>query len=142
MDERLLTIGELARRADVAPSTVRYYERRGLLQPDTRSSGQRRYRQATMRRLIFIGMLKDAGLTLDDIDGLLNAADVGAWKAIARRRLTDLDAEIASLQRARGYLEGALLCRYDHPLTDCVIMGSEIDRRPATNRHDEAGDRF
>ena len=131
MDERLLTIGEPARRADVATSTVRYYERRGLLQPDTRSAGQRRYRQATMRRLIFIGMLKDAGLTLDDIDGLLNAEDATAWKAIAGRRLTDLDAEIASLQRARDYLDGALLCRYDHPLTECAIMGAEIDRRLA-----------
>jgi DNA-binding transcriptional MerR regulator len=137
MDDRLMTIGELARRADVATSTVRYYERRGLLRADARASGQRRYRQPTMRRLIFIGMLKDAGLTLDDIDGLLNAEDVAAWKAIARRRLTDLDAEIAGLQRARDYLEGALLCRYDHPLTDCAIMGAEIDRRLAT-----AEDRF
>jgi hypothetical protein len=42
-----------------------------------------------------------------------------------------LSAEIERLQRARQYLEGALLCRYDHPLTDCKIMGGEIDRRLA-----------
>ncbi len=42
---------------------------------------------------------------------------------------SDLTAEIDRLDRARQYLEGALLCRFDHPLTDCKIMGSEIDRR-------------
>ena len=124
-----LTIGELARRAGVATSTVRYYERRGLLDPDGRESGQRRYRPTTLRRLVFIGMLQDAGLSLDDIDGILNAASVGEWKAIARRRLRSLDEEIAQLEHARAYLEGALLCRFDHPLTDCSVMGAEIDRR-------------
>lgn len=128
-DEPLLTIGEVARRAGVATSTVRYYERKGLLQADARRSGQRRYRPETLRRLVFIGMLQDAGLSLDDIAGILDAPDVDAWKAIARRRLAALDAEIERLQRARTYLEGALLCRYDHPATDCQVMGTEIDRR-------------
>ena len=127
--EDLLTIGEVARRAGVATSTVRFYERRGLLTADARHSGQRRYRTQTLRRLVFIGMLQDAGLSLDDIAGVLDAASVTEWKAIARQRLTALDAEIAGLQRAREYLDGALLCRYDHPATDCQIMGQEIDRR-------------
>ena len=42
-----------------------------------------------------------------------------------------LDDEIAQLQRAREYLAGALLCRFDHPATDCKIMSAEIDRRLA-----------
>ena len=125
----LLTIGEVARRAGVATSTVRFYERRGLLSADARRSGQRRYRPETLRRLVFIGMLQDAGLSLDDIIGVLNASSVTEWKAIARERLTVLDDEIVRLQRARDYLEGALLCRYDHPATECQIMGQEIDRR-------------
>jgi MerR family redox-sensitive transcriptional activator SoxR len=125
----LLTIGEAARRAGVATSALRYYERRGLLEADTRQSGQRRYTQSTLRRLIFIGMLQDAGLALDDIAGILDASSVKEWKAIARRRLDDLDAEIDRLERARGYLKGALLCRFDHPATECKIMGAEIDHR-------------
>jgi len=128
MDE-LLTIGEVARRARVATSAVRFYERRGLLQPDGRQSGQRRYRCDTLRRLVFIGMLQDAGLALDDIAGVLGAESVHDWKAIAARRLDALDAEIERLQRARSYLAGALLCRFDHPATDCRVMGAEIDRR-------------
>jgi MerR family copper efflux transcriptional regulator len=131
VDDALLTIGEVAHRAGVATSTVRFYERRGLLTADARRSGQRRYRPETLRRLVFIGMLQDAGLSLDDIIGVLDAATETEWKAIARQRLTALDNELARLQRARHYLQGALLCRYDHPVTDCHIMGQEIDRRLA-----------
>lgn len=136
MEDDLFTIGEVARRAGVATSTVRFYERRGLLTPDARQSGQRRYRAATMRRLVFIGMLQDAGLSLDDIAGVLGAATVADWKAIASRRLDVLDDEIARLRDARDYLAGALLCRYDHPATDCRIMGQEIDRRLARSATD------
>jgi len=138
MDDAQLTIGEVARRAGVATSTVRFYERQGLLTADARRSGQRRYRVETLRRLVFICMLQDTGLSLEDIAGVLDATHVADWKAIAHRRLALLDAEIARLQQARGYLEGALLCRYDHPATECQIMGQEIDRRlalPATDRN-------
>jgi DNA-binding transcriptional MerR regulator len=128
-EDGLVPIGELARRAGVATSAVRYYERRGLLRPDARRAGQRWYRPASLRRLVFIGMLQDAGLSLDDIDGIINAADRREWKAIGQRRLRALDEEIARLQHARSYLAAALLCRFDHPLTDCQIMGAEIDRR-------------
>jgi MerR family redox-sensitive transcriptional activator SoxR len=131
VDDASIPIGELARRAGVAPSAVRYYERRGLLAADDRRSGQRRYRPGTQRLLVFIGMLQDAGLSLDDIAGILGAADVEEWKEIGRRRLAALDEQIAALERARAYLGGALMCRYDHPLRDCAVMGAEIDRRLA-----------
>ena len=130
-DEALLTIGEVAARAGVATSAVRYYERRGLLEADERRSGQRRFREPTLRRLVFIGMLQDAGLSLDDIEVILGASTVDEWKAVARERLAALDAEIERLQRARAYLDGALLCRFDHPATECWVMGAEIDRRLA-----------
>jgi DNA-binding transcriptional MerR regulator len=128
-DPELLTIGEVARLAGVATSAIRYYERTGLLAADARRSGQRRYEPATLRRLVFIGMLQDAGLSLEDIAGVLGAGSVGEWKAIARERLDRLQEDIERLERARGYLEGALLCRFDHPATDCKVMGAEIDRR-------------
>ena len=126
-----MTIGQVAARAGVATSAVRYYERRGLLAADARQSGQRRYTPATLRRLVFIGMLQDAGLALDEIAGILDAPTVADWKAIAARRLDLLDEEIRRLEEARAYLAGALLCRYDHPATDCQVMGAEIDRRLA-----------
>jgi MerR family redox-sensitive transcriptional activator SoxR len=129
MTEPLMTIGEVAERAHVATSTIRYYERLGLVMADARASGQRRYRTVTLRRLVFVGMLQDAGLSLADITAILNAADVSEWKAIATRRLEALEEEIAALQQARTYLAGALFCRFDHPATECQVMGTEIDRR-------------
>jgi len=124
-----MTIGEVAHRAHVTTSTIRYYERRGLLRADARQSGQRRYKTETLRRLVFIGMMQDIGLTLDEVHGILHAATVIEWKAIAGQRLEALDEQIAQLQHARGLLASALLCRFDHPATDCTIMGAEIDRR-------------
>ncbi len=132
MEAEPLTIGEAAARTGLATSAIRYYERRGLVRADARVSGQRRFLEGTVRRLVFIGMLQDAGLDLDEIAGVLDAGSVAEWKAIARRRLAALDAEIERLQRAHDYLEGALLCRFDHPATDCRIMGEEIDRRLAS----------
>lgn len=129
MDEPELPIGDVANRVGVATSTLRYYERRGLAVADGRASGQRRYRPATVRRLVFIRMLQDAGLSLDDIEGMLAADDRDAWKDIARRRLAQLDDELARLAHARELLAAALLCRFDHPLEECRIMNAEIDRR-------------
>ncbi len=123
------TIGETGALVGVPTSTLRYYERRGLVGADHRESGQRRYRPATVRRLVFVGMLQDAGLSLDDIDGILAAGDNAAWKEIANERLDVLDAEIERLQRSRDLLAAALLCRFDHPLDECRIMNDEIDRR-------------
>ena len=95
-------------------------------------SGQRRYGGATIRRLIFVQMMQDAGLSLDDIQGILDADDLDAWKAIARERMTQLDEEIARLEHARELLALALICRFDHPLDECQVMNDEIDARLAT----------
>jgi MerR family redox-sensitive transcriptional activator SoxR len=131
MDEANRTIGDLATAAGVPTSTIRYYDRIGLLPADDRRSGQRRYGEASVRRLVFIGMLQDAGLSLDEIAGVLGAESIAEWKAIGRARLEVLNAEIDRLQHARDFLRGALNCRFDHPATDCKVMGAEIDRRLA-----------
>ena len=124
-----MAIGETAALVGVATSTLRYYERRGLIVADSRVSGHRRYAPSTVRRLVFVQMLQDAGLSLDDIQGVLDTGDGAAWKGIARERLAQLDEELARLHHSRELLATALLCRYDHPLDECKIMNGEIDRR-------------
>jgi hypothetical protein len=74
-------------------------------------------------------MMQDIGLTLDEVYGILHAATAAEWKSIAGQRLAALDEQIAQLQHARGLLAAALWCRFDHPATDCTVMGAEIDRR-------------
>lgn len=129
LPEFLTSIGEVAERANVATSTLRYYERRGLVIADGRRSGHRQYSPETIRRLVFVQMLQEAGLTLDEIQAILESGDNAAWKAVAQHRLTALDADIARLIHARELLAASLLCRYNHPLEECKIMNSEIDRR-------------
>lgn len=126
-----LPIGAVADLIGVATSTLRYYERRGLVDADARVAGQRRYRWPTVRRLVFIQMLQDAGLSLDDIQGVLDADDNASWKEIARQRLARLDEDIARMHLSRELLAASLLCRFDHPLDECHVMNGEIDRRLA-----------
>src|SRR3954471_16332583 len=90
-------IGEVANKIGVATSALRYYERRGLVAADGRVSGQRRYSASTVRRVVFVQMLQDAGLSLDEIQGVLEADDNAAWKDIARQRLVQLDEQIERL---------------------------------------------
>ena len=103
---RDLTIGGLAREGGVGVETVRYYQRRGLLETP-RADGVRRYDEDAARRLRFIRSAQTAGFTLEQIGELL-ALDAGQDRVrareLARTRLAELDAKIAELETARGAL--------------------------------------
>lgn len=105
----LLGIGEAARRAGVAPSTLRYYESAGLLPAPARRSGRRRYEPDVVQRLAVIDAAKRAGFTLEEIRELLDGLD-GAlpsaqrWQAMAARKLPEIDAVIRDAQRVRRLL--------------------------------------
>src|SRR5512135_2615425 len=100
-----LTIGELAKSAEVPIDTVRYYERNGLIpEPPRRESGYRQYPADTVRRLRFIRRAKALGFTLEEIAELLALSgrrDVAAVKRSAQHKLDDVDRRIEELQRIR-----------------------------------------
>src|SRR5258708_34987187 len=73
MPDRLLTIGELARRAGIASSALRYYEELALLPPPARVSGQRRYPESAVGLVGIILLLRDAGFSLAEQKALLAA---------------------------------------------------------------------
>ena len=102
-----LTIGKLAAAGGVGVETIRFYQRRGLLDQPTRESGVRRYGSEDLRRLRFIRQAQTAGFTLEQIKELL-ALDSGQDRQRARDlalgRIQDLDARIAELDRARDAL--------------------------------------
>ena len=102
-----LTIGSLAAAAGVGVETVRFYQRKGLLDEPTRESGIRRYGGADLRRLRFIRKAQAAGFTLREIAELL-ALDGGEdrvrVRALARARIAALDERIAALQAMRRAL--------------------------------------
>lgn len=105
---RSLTIGKLAAAGGVGVETIRFYQRRGLLDEPTRESGIRRYGSEDVRRLRFIRQAQTAGFTLEEIKELL-ALDAGEdrsrARALARARVEALNAKIAELERARDSLQ-------------------------------------
>jgi MerR family transcriptional regulator, redox-sensitive transcriptional activator SoxR len=115
MTEATLSIGEVAARAGVNISAIRYYERNGLLPEPERESGQRRYTDATIRRLGTIDVAKRAGFSLAEVRTLLDSVDGGApaheqLRALAERKLPDVEALIRRAQEMRGWLSLATAC--------------------------------
>lgn len=113
-----LRIGEVAARAAVNTSLIRYYERIGLLPPPERVSGQRRYDQSVLRRLAVIDVAQRAGLSLEEIGGLL---EIGSeplsdrLQDLAQRKLPEIEALIERAQKVRTWLTTATGC-------DCVSV--------------------
>ena len=103
-----LTIGRLAADAGVGVETVRFYQRKGLLEVPTRAAGIRRYGSADVRRLRFIKQALAAGFTLQEIKELLDldaGDDRARARALAQSRVKALDGKIADLKRARDALQ-------------------------------------
>jgi MerR family redox-sensitive transcriptional activator SoxR len=110
-----LTIGELARRAGLRTSAIRYYESVGLLPEPARASGQRRYGDDTVRRLEVIGVAKRAGFSLDEARVLLGTGNGGPpahaqLRELAERKLPEVDELIARAQAMRAWLLTARAC--------------------------------
>jgi MerR family mercuric resistance operon transcriptional regulator len=102
-----LTIGKLAASGGVGVETVRYYQRRGLLETPGGGSGVRRYGSDDVRRLRFIKQAQAAGFTLEEIKELLDldaSEDRSRARELANARVKALDTRIAELQRARDAL--------------------------------------
>jgi MerR family redox-sensitive transcriptional activator SoxR len=121
-----LPIGEVARRAGLRPSAVRYYERLGLLPAPRRVNGQRRYRQETVQALTVIQFARGVGFSLAEIRGFwpqIGRKDSvsDCWPDSAREKLRQLDEQIEHIQRMQARLERALDC-HCRQLVDCTIL--------------------
>ena len=103
-----MRIGELARKSGVTPSTLRYYEERGLLQPPERTpAGYRSYGDETVQRLEFIDRARAAGLTLAQTAEILDVRDTGGSPCahvldLLDRRLVEIDEQLEQLRALRG----------------------------------------
>jgi DNA-binding transcriptional MerR regulator len=108
------TIGQLARQASVPVSTVRFYERRGLLKPDARTqSNYRTYSPRTAERLKFIRAAQATGFSLKDIREMLaltysDAPPCDEVAALIQRRLDDVKQRLRELNRIDRTLTVAL----------------------------------
>jgi DNA-binding transcriptional MerR regulator len=127
-DDRLVPIGELARRTGVATSALRYYERIGLLPPAERAGQRRHYPPSVAERVALIRLYNDAGFTLAEIGRMLAARSQGraGWGDLAERKIAELDARIADAQQAKTLIKHALDCPY-RDLLDCPSFRSALE---------------
>jgi MerR family transcriptional regulator, mercuric resistance operon regulatory protein len=102
-----LTIGRLAAAGGVGVETIRFYQRKGLLETPTRDGGIRRYGNGDLSRLRYIKQAQAAGFTLEEIRELLeldSSEDRPRARELARVRIAALDSKINDLNRARAAL--------------------------------------
>jgi MerR family redox-sensitive transcriptional activator SoxR len=125
-----LTISQVARRAGIRPSAIRYYESSGVLPTPRRVSGRRRYDTSVLQRLAVIQLAQEAGFTIAEIKRLFSdfEADFPAsarWQALAKQKLVEVDALIARAQRMKRLLEECLLRCRCLSLDECARLISE-----------------
>lgn len=111
-----LTIGEVATRAGVATSALRFYEREGLIESERTEGGQRRYSADVLRRVAFIRVAQRVGLSLGDVRGALTSLPDARtptrrdWSRLSKRWKPILDERIALLQGLRDQLDSCIGC--------------------------------
>ncbi|MFN2279344.1 MAG: MerR family transcriptional regulator [Candidatus Promineifilaceae bacterium] len=114
-----LTIGEVAEATGVPTSTLRYYEKLGIIPPPQRSSGQRRYHPEVLQIMAVIQLGKDVGFSLPEIKELLygfpeDMKPSERWKRLAQRKIAEIDEIIASAVDMKRLLESGIKCEYLH----------------------------
>jgi Hg(II)-responsive transcriptional regulator len=134
-----LRIGEVASRARVNIQTLRYYERRGLLEaPERTGSGYREYPSETVRLIRFIRRAQDLGFMLKEIQELVALRDAKGRKrsdvrALAEAKMRDIDRKLAQLQAMRSALYTLVescACRDGRPT--CPILEALDDAEDET----------
>lgn len=111
-----LTIGQLARRAGVATSALRFYEAQGLLAGSRSTGGHRLYPRHALRRVAFIRAAQTVGLRLPQIKAALATLPDGRtptkadWARLSASWAPLLDVRIAALQQLRERLTGCIGC--------------------------------
>src|SRR5215218_354017 len=128
-----LTIGEVARRAGVATSSIRYYERVGLLPEPERLHGQRRYGPDVLGKLAFIGVAQSAGFKLSEIKDLVHSVDAAdgmadRMRSLSSRELEEVEALRERTKAMKGWLEVATNCDCQRP-DECALFAGPGDDR-------------
>jgi MerR family transcriptional regulator, redox-sensitive transcriptional activator SoxR len=115
MDDEL-SIGAVAERAGVAPSALRFYEAEGLVTATRADSGHRRFHRDVLRRIAFIRVAQQVGLSLDEIRSALatlpdaRTPNKRDWERLADGWRPRIDEQIAQLERMRDRLTGCIGC--------------------------------
>ena len=131
MKKNEYTISQLANAAGIPATTLRYYERVGLLEAENRSAGNYRlYTEDSLGKLRFIRAAQGTGFTLDDIKMLLASEDgkvprCGDVRPLIEERLADVQRKLRDLQEVKRTLQSALKkCKQGRPHDLCEVIDS------------------
>lgn len=130
MSMQRLTIAKAAAEAGVSVETIRFYERRGLIQQPPKGEGYRVYPAEMVARVRFIRQAQQIGFSLREVQELLSlradpAADCADVRRRAAQKIEEVDRKIADLQRVRAALETVVsVCPGRGGLTDCTVMAA------------------
>lgn len=121
--------GQVARNAGVNVETLRYYERRGILQsPERRASGYREYTEEAVGIIRFVKRAQELGFSLDEVETLLTLASGGpescdSARALATRKLGELDAKMRSIRAMQDSLRRLVdTCEMPRAERDCPLL--------------------
>ena len=106
----LLDIGEVAARTGMAASTLRYYEREGILVSAERKGLRRQYQPNVLDTLAVVALCQRAGFSLAEIKALMATGGEQSWKTIAVRKRDELRSQIRHLEMLADHLDHALGC--------------------------------
>lgn len=112
----IIAIGDLAARAGVSVSAIRFYEGKGLIQSFRNRGGQRRFLRSDTRRIAFILIAQQLGMSIGEIGAALATLPHGRtptardWAAISKGLRARIDDRIAALTRTRDLLDGCIGC--------------------------------
>jgi MerR family redox-sensitive transcriptional activator SoxR len=127
-----VTIGDVAAKAALATSAIRYYEKTGLLKEPPRKNGRRIYSDDILHQLVIIEFAKETGFTLSETKLLLhgfpeNVPASARWKNMASKKVRELDISLAKTKAMRDMLEAMTACRC-RKLAQCA-EGLERNRK-------------
>lgn len=121
-----MSIGDVAEKAGIPASAIRYYESAGLLPKPSRAGGKRRYDSSILEWLSLVALAREAGFTIAEIKRLVKGftpgtAPAAQWEKLASRKLVEIDAMVARAERMRAVLRVALDCGCFR-LEDCSAL--------------------
>jgi DNA-binding transcriptional MerR regulator len=122
----LLDIGEVASRAGMAPSALRFYEREHIIESVERKGLRRQFRPDVLTTLAVVAMCRQAGFTIEEIKALLATGGRPAWKAFASHKRDELRAQAEHLDAIADRLDHALRCPSPN-VFDCEHFRAALD---------------
>lgn len=127
----MMTIGQVAELSEVPITTLRFYEKRGLIDPPERVGGKRQFEPDVLVRLMLIRYCRTAGLTVDEIARVVadSSADYALRRSMAEERIEAIDEQIEQLRVAREMMLAATECRCeDIELCSCGALDAAITK--------------